>query len=157
MIDGSIIRVHQHASGGRGERSIGKSRGGNSSKIHAKVDSLGRPLNIILSEGQESEIHYAEALLNDEFCDYLLADKGYDSDALRAVLKAKGIKSVIPGRKNRNIRVEYDRHIYRERNQVERFFNRLKQFRRIATRYEKLAQMFMGAITLVSILIWLKL
>ena len=86
----------------------------------------------------------------------MLADRAYDSNDLRDFLAGRGTEAVIPGKKNRIIPIEHDRHIYKERNFVERFFNRLKQFRRIATRYEKLAVTFMGAIVMAGILMWLK-
>ncbi len=160
MIDATIVRAHQHAAGARGGQelqALGRSCGGFSSKIHAKVDALGMPLEFILTAGQEHEIRSAEALLGDEVSDYLLADRGYDCDALRKVLTERGTQSVIPGKKNRLQKIEYDTHIYKERNFVERFFNRIKHFRRIATRYDKTAIMFIGALLVASIFIWLKL
>ncbi len=160
MIDATIIRAHQHSAGARGGQefqALGRSCGGFSSKIHAKVDSLGRPLEFILTPGQESEINSAIDLVGDDISDYLLADRGYDCDAFREKLNGKGIVPVIPGRKNRIQKIEYDFHIYKERNFIERFFNRIKNFRRIATRYDKTAVMFMGVLTLTGILMWLKL
>jgi len=159
MIDATIIRAHQHAAGARGgqeQQALGKSCGGFSSKIHAKVDSFGMPLNFILTAGQEHEINSAESLLGDELSDYLLADRGYDSDIFRAILQLRGTEPVIPGKRNRLIQIEYDAHIYKERNFVERFFNRIKNFRRIATRYDKTTIMFMGSLILAGILMWLK-
>lgn len=157
MMDGSIVRAHQHASGGKGEQAIGRSRGGHSTKIHAKVDAYGRPLDFVLTGGHEHEICQAETLLRGTVCEYLLADKGYDSDAFREELRNRGIEAVIPSRRNRKKQLEHDKHIYKERNQIERFFNRLKQYRRIATRYDKLSSMYMGALMLVSIFLWIKL
>ena len=159
MIDATIIRAHQHSAGARGgqeQQALGKSCGGFSSKIHAKVDSFGMPLNFIITAGQAHEIRSAESLLRDEHSDYLLADRGYDSDDFREVLKARGTEAVIPGKRNRLIEIEYDAHIYKERNFVERFFNRIKHFRRIATRYDKTSIMFMGSLILAGILMWLK-
>lgn len=86
-----------------------------------------------------------------------MADRGYDCDAFRDSLKEKGITPVIPGKKNRIVKIEYDFHIYKERNFIERFFNRIENFRRIATRYDKTAIMFMGALFVTGILTWLKL
>lgn len=114
------------------------------------------PLKWVLTAGQKQEITVAEDLLEED-SDYLIADRAYDSDDFRTTLRGRKIEPVIPGKKNRRVPVEYDKHIYKERNFVERFFNRIKQFRRIATRYDKTASMFLGAITVVSILIWLKL
>jgi transposase len=160
MIDGSVIRAHQHAAGARGgqdAQALGRSAGGFSSKIHAKVDSFGLPLGFILTPGQKQEIKTATNLLGEETSEYLLADKAYDSNAFREELKNRGTVAVIPGKKNRREPIEHDAHIYKERNHVERFFNRIKGFRRIATRYDKTAVMFLGALTVISILLWLKL
>lgn len=160
MIDATVIRAHQHAAGARGgqeEQALGRGCGGFSSKIHAKVDGLGMPLEFVLTAGQEHDIKSAEKLLRDDVSDYLLADRGYDCDAFRETLVKRGTEPVIPGKKNRLKEIIYDTHIYKERNFVERFFNRIKHFRRIATRYDKTAVMFMGALTVTAILIWLKL
>lgn len=161
MMDGSIVRAHQHAAGaigGQEYQALGRCRGGFSSKIHAKVDSFGLPLGFMLTGGQEHEIKTAKDLLsNDTTCEYLLADRAYDSNEFRDELKSRGVEAVIPSKKNRIQFIEHDAHIYKERNHVERFFNRIKGFRRIATRYDKTAVMFLGALTVVSIFLWLKL
>jgi transposase len=160
MIDGSIVRAHRHAAGARGgqdKQGLGRGCGGFSSKIHAKVDSFGMPLEFIITAGQSSDIGEAQALVGQDYCEYLLADRGYDSDPFRQALKEKGITPVIPGRKNRLEKVDYDEYTYQERNAVERFFARLKEYRRIATRYDKTAMMFKGGLVMASILIWIKL
>lgn len=160
MIDATIVRAHQHAAGardGQEHQALGRSCGGFSSKIHAKVDSFGMPLNFVLTAGQEHEINSAEVLLGDDVSDYLLADRGYDCDALREKLTVRGTEPVIPGKRNRIKEIKHDAHIYKERNCIERFFNRIKHFRRIATRYDKTSIMFMGALIVTGILIWLKL
>lgn len=159
MIDASIVRAHQHAAGGRGGQcyqALGRSCGGLSSKIHAKVDSFGMPVKFIITGGERQECTQANALIGEDHSDYLLADRAYDQDELRDNLHLQGTTPVIPGKKNRKITVEYDKHIYKERNIIERFFNRIKHFRRIATRYDKTVLMFMGGLTVVSILLWLK-
>lgn len=160
MIDGSIIGAHRHAAGGRrGQQyqALGRSCGGFSSKIHAKVNGLGMPLGFIVTAGQGSDIGQAQALVGQDRCDALIADRSYDSDAFRQMLISEQITSVISGRNNRLIQIEYDEHIYKERNAVERFFGRIKEHRRIATRYDKTALMFKAGLTLVAILIWLNL
>lgn len=159
MIDASIIRAHQHAAGAKGgqeHQALGKSCGGFSSKIHATVDALGMPISFVVTAGQRQECSVAKELVGEEISDYLIADRGYDHDQFREYLRARGTTPVIPGKKNRKVEVEYDRYIYKERNAVERFFNRIKHFRRIATRYDKTAIMFLGALTLVSVLLWIK-
>lgn len=160
MIDGTIIRAHRHAAGaigGQENQGLGRSCGGFSSKVHAKVDSFGMPLGFIITPGQASEIKEAEQLIGEEKCDFLLADLGYDCDSFRKTLIDKGITPVIPGRKHRKNPIEYDKHTYKERNIVERFFGRIKEFRRIATRYDKTACMYKGALLMASILIWFRL
>lgn len=159
MIDATLIRAHQHAAGAQGgqeHQALGKSCGGFSTKIHAKVDSLGMPLEFIVTAGQKQEGPFAEELLGDEVSQYLLADRGYDCDPFREKLRARGTIPVIPGKKNRVVTIEYDKHIYKERNCVERFFSRIKHFRRVATRYDKTHAMFLGGLLLISILIWIK-
>lgn len=159
MIDATLIRAHQHAAGargGQGKQALGKSCGGFSTKIHAKVDSFGMPLTLLVTAGQQQEGPLAEQLLENDNSEYLLGDRGYDCDAFRATLRARGTMPVIPGKKNRRVPVEYDKYIYKERNLVERFFNRIKHFRRIATRYDKTQAMFLGSLLLMSILFWIK-
>ncbi len=134
---------------------MGKSRGGWSSKIHAKVDALGYPLQLELTGGHEHEASVAPRMFMD-WCEYLIADKGYDSNLIRGICAVNNITPVIPGRECRREPIEYDRHIYKERNVVERFFARIKQFRRIATRFDKTAIMYLGGVTLSSILLWLR-
>jgi len=160
MIDATTIRAHQHAAGARGGQrlqELGRSCGGFSSKIHAKVDALGMPINFALSAGECHDSRFSEVLWNEEDYDFLIADRGYDDDSFRSKLRDRNIEPVIPGKKNRLVPMEYDKYIYKERNSIERFFNRIKHFRRIATRYDKTSIMFMGCLFMVGILIWLKL
>lgn len=102
------------------------------------------------------DITQATELVGCESCDFLIADRGYDSDAFRTFIKNQNITAVIPGRQCRKVPIEIDKHIYKERNFVERFFNRIKGFRRIATRYDKTEKMYMGALTLVGIILWIQ-
>ena len=140
MIDGSVVRAHQHAAGalgGQSQQALGRSCGGFSTKIHAKVDALGLPLKFMLTPGQTHEIKIATPLLGNIQSDYLLADRAYDCDEFRYTLQERGTQAVIPSKKNRLQPIIHDPHIYKERNVIERFFNRIKGFRRIATRYDK--------------------
>ena len=107
-----------------------------------------------ITPGQAADITQAEPLLGEIDAGAVLADKGYDSDRLVAALDARGIASVIPPKANRKEPRKTDFALYRERNLVERFFGKLKQYRGIATRYDKLAQTFMAGILLVCVLIW---
>ena len=109
----------------------------------------------MLTGGHEHEACVAPRLLNDK-CEYLIADRGYDSNEIRELCTSHGMIPVIPGRQCRREPIEYDRCIYKERNSIERFFARIKQFRRIATRYDKTAVMYLGSLVVVSILLWLK-
>jgi transposase len=137
MLDGSIIKVHQDAmrsSYDKAAEAIGSSVGGLSTKIHAKVDSFGQLVNILITPGQVHESQVANDVWAHEHCEFFLADKAYDIDSFRQALTGDGIKAVIPSKKNRLNPTVHDLHIYKERNIVERFFQKIKRFRRIATR-----------------------
>ena len=116
---------------------------------------MGNPLRVILSAGQIADIEQAAALIKDQPAGFIVADKGYDSDAFVATVTVQGSQAVIPPRSNRLIPRTFDRHIYRDRNLIERFFARIKQFRRIATRYDKLAQSFLSFVHLACTIVWL--
>jgi transposase len=126
-----------------------------STKIHAAVDSLGNPLRLLLTEGQASEYGQANALIDSFEAEYVLADKGYDSDEFVKKIESQGAVAVVPPRSHRLSRREYDKDIYKERNLVERLFLKLKSFRRIATRYERLAVNYSSLLHLVATVIWL--
>jgi transposase len=136
---------------------MGRSRGGLTTKIHALVDANGLPIGLKLTEGQAHDGRSAEDMLGDLTQDQiLLADRAYDSDALRLRLKQRGAWANIkpmPGRKNVPA---FSPFLYRYRNLVERFFNKIKQFRAIATRYDKRADNFLASIQLASIRIWIR-
>ena len=138
------------------EQCLGRSRGGFSSKIHLLVDALGFPLQFILTGGERHDLSQAESLLAPFHFDAVIADKGYDSDPLRELLTAKQVEVVIPSRRHRKPPRDYDRLRYKERNIVERFINRIKWYRRIFTRYEKLARRFMAFLHFAATLIWLE-
>lgn len=158
MIDSTVVRAHQHAACAREEQEaegFGRSRGGWTTKVHAKVDSFGLPLDFIVTPGQVADITQAPALIGRS--SFLLADKGYDCDAFRQNLLHHGITPVIPFRSNRKIQPDYDKTIYKERNLIERCFNKLKHFRRIATRYDKTAIMFKTTLVIAAIILWIRL
>ena len=129
--------------------------GGWSTKIHATVDALGNPLRIILTVGQRADITQAEALLADYQTDAVLADRGYDANSLLAALQAAEVDIVIPAKRSRLAPRPIDANLYKDRNKVERYFNKLKQYRRVATRYEKTASSFVGFVYLASAMILL--
>ena len=115
----------------------------------------GNPLRVILSAGQIADIDCAAALIKDLPGQAVVADKGYDADHFVAKIEASGAEAVIPPRSNRLTPRNFDRHLYRARNLVERFFARLKHFRRIATRYDKLAKSFLSFAHLAFAFVWL--
>ena len=125
------------------------------SKLHAVCDGDGRPLVMLLSEGQMSDYKGA-ALMIDALppAKHLLADRGYDADWFREALKDKGIKVCIPGRKSRKKAVKYDKRRYKRRNRIEIMFGRLKDWRRVATRYDRCPKVFLSAIALAATLIY---
>jgi transposase len=160
MIDATIIRAHQHSAGAMGssaeEEAIGRSAGGPSTKIHAVVDALGNPTLFFLTPGQSSDLEGADQLLPQVETKIVIADKGYDADdRVRKPLAQRGIQSVIPWRKNRLSPVSYDKYLYKARHLVENFFAKLKQYRCIATRYDKLSRNFLSGIFLAASVIWL--
>lgn len=116
---------------------------------------MGNPLRYILTGGQVSDVIQAAALINGFQAQAVVGDKGYDANALIALICTMGAQAVIPPRENRLEQRLYDHHLYEDRNLVERFFNRLKQFRRIATRYEKLSANFMAMVNIACTYIWL--
>jgi transposase len=156
MIDATIVRAHQHSAGARkdnGPQAIGRSRGGLTTKIHALVDALGNPANLILTAGQTHDLACAEELIANVDPGAVLADKAYDADNLIKTFEARGITPVIPPKVNRTIKRACDFVLYCERNLVERFFNKIKHFRAVATRFDKLDRNFLAAVQLVSIII----
>jgi transposase len=124
-------------------------------KIHALVDALGNPANLMLTAGQIHDLACAETLIENADPDALIADKAYDADPLVGRLTERQITPVIPPKANRKTKRECDFALYIERNLIERFFNKIKHFRAIATRYDKLARNFLAAVQLVSAVILL--
>jgi transposase len=126
-----------------------------STKLHVVVDGCGLPLKIVLSPGQASDKAVAPALLTDLAPGRdLVADRGYDAEALLDLVAARGGRAHIPTCRDRKRQRSVDPALYRHRNLVERFFNKLKHFRRIATRYEKTARNFLAAIFIASARLW---
>jgi transposase len=123
-------------------------------KIHAAVDGGGRSVRLKLTEGQRHDMVEASALIENLQPQYVIGDKGYDSDPLRQQIRRQKAKPVIPARKGTRRR-RYDKTKYKLRNVVERFFNRMKHCRRIATRYEKTARNFLGFVHLAALWLFL--
>jgi len=120
------------------------------------VDALGNPVRFILTAGQVHDILQAEDLISGIAFEHLLADKGYDSNEIVTFIHQQQGIAVIPPKANRKIQRGYDKHLYKERNLVERFFNKAKHFRRMATRYEKTARNYLAMLTLVATVLWLR-
>jgi len=160
MLDGTIVRSHACASGyqkdGNSEQALGRSKGGFTTKIHAMVDALGNPLKFILTGGNRNEIIKAEELIEDIENTNVIADKAYDSDKFRQKIEAQNCTHDIPPRSNRKIQHEYDQHVYVERHLVECFFSKLKQFRRVFSRFDKIKHTFQAFIDFASTLINLR-
>ena len=136
---------------GEYQEAIGRSRGGRTCKIHCLADDRGRPVAIALTPGNVADITMAIPLLSAAAPSRrLLADKAYDADALRNWLADRRIKAVIPSTASRRTPYPLDRRAYRRRNVIERFFGRLKNWRRIATRYDRHASNYLAAIALVA-------
>jgi transposase len=125
-------------------------------KIHALVDALGNPADLMLTAGQIHDLASAQDLIKNADPQALIADKAYDADPLIDSLAQREITPVIPPKSNRKTKRDCDFALYRERNLIERFFNKIKHFRAIATRYDKLARNFLAAVQLVSAIILLK-
>ena len=140
---------------GASEQAIGRSRGGRTTKIHAVVDGGGRPIAFEITPGQLGDVRAALALLSPlppaRLC---MADTAYDSNGLRSFLNERGTCPVIPNNPTRKHFHAFDKEAYRQRNLVERMFCRLKDWRRIATRYDKLAHVFASAVYIAAIIIW---
>ncbi|WP_428843541.1 IS5 family transposase [Streptomyces anulatus] len=180
-VDSTVVRAHQHAAGARKgglrDPALGRSRGGLTSKIHLACDGRGRPLAFVVTGGNTNDCTRFTAVMEAIRVprigpgrprvrpDHVLGDKGYSSKAIRAWLRRRGIAHTIPERadqvRNRARRGSrggrpptFDREAYKHRNVVERCFNRLKQWRGIATRYDKTAQSYEAAVTLASLLMW---
>ena len=177
FVDGTVVRAHQHAAGAKAARratptepadhALGRSQGGFSTKVHLRVDGQGKPLTFVLTPGQRHEAVAFEALMEQGAVrrgrrgrlrrkpKRLCGDKGYSSKQIRRYLRRKGIRQTIPRRSNEKHRGRFDRAVYRRRNVVERCINRLKQFRRVATRYEKRAENYLAMLILAAIMLWL--
>ena len=146
---------------------LGRSQGGLSTKIHVRSDGKGKPITFVLTPGQQHEITVAEQLLEQGAIrrgkngrirlrpKRVSGDKGYSSRKYRNYLRRRGIRLTIPRKQNEQRTGPFDRELYRQRNQIERLINRLKQFRRVATRYDKRADSYAAMLTISMILVWL--
>ena len=139
------------------DNAIGRSRGGLSTKINAVVDQAGMPVRIVLSQGQSSDKTVAPAVLEGLAPDRdLIADRGYDARAVVDLVESRGGRAHIPTCRDRKVQRSVDPALYRQRNLIERFFNKLKHFRRVATRYDKTARNFLAAVLLAATRLWMR-
>lgn len=173
FVDGSVVRAHVSAAGGRGGcevEALGRSRGGFSTKIHVRAEGGGKPMCFVLSGGERHEAVFLKPLLDGgavrrrsqgrprQRPRALVGDKGYSYPGIRRLLSRLRIRAVIPRRSDQrpsHRRHLFDRTLYRQRNRVERLIGRLKQYRRVATRYEKRAAHYLAMLTCAAILLWL--
>ena len=163
-IDSTAVRVHRPMLGEKGGprrkrgakiQGIGRSRGGPTTKIHALTDACGRAVAFILGPGNHADISAVPALLDKmPPPTRLLADKGYDANSLRERLAASKTEAVIPSTRSRKTPIPYDAVAYIDRNLIERAFCRLKDWRRIATRYDKLAINFESTVAIAAVILW---
>lgn len=170
-VDGTMVRAHQHAAGAKGSQAeteaLGRSQGGFSTKMHVRADGNGKPLTFVLTAGQRHAAIAFERLMTQTAIHRpsqgrpkqrprrLVADKGYSARRIRAYLRRRGIRHTIPHKTNEQRTGPFNRAFYRSRNLVERLINRLKQYRRLATRYEKRADNVLAMLLLAAIIIWL--
>jgi transposase len=171
MLDSSVIRAHAHASGARrtaGGQALGRSRGGFSTKLHLRCDGRGRPVAFHLTGGERHDLLGVGPLFEAGTLrtgrrgrarckpDAVIADKAYSAAWLLEAFCRKGIVPVIPSRSDQPENPDFDCEVYRERNLVERLVGKLKQFRRVATRYDKLDPHYLAFVQLASVMVWLR-
>ena len=135
---------------------MGRSRGGFSTRIHLATDALDNALRFILTGGQRNDIRQAERLIENFAADYVIADKGYDAEAFVLKLKEQNTEAVIPSRSNHKVQREIDKHPYMERHLIENQIGKLKQFRRVFSRFDKLAKNYLSFIYFASTVVWLR-
>src|SRR6187431_351070 len=140
---------------GEQKQAVGRSRGGRNTKIHALADAKGRLLAILLTGGEAHDCPVAERLIRRvKPSKHMLGDKAYDSAELRDELHERGTQPVIPNRSNRKQPFRFSKRLYKLRWRIESAFNRLKDFRRIATRYDRLARNYLASVCLAAALVW---
>ena len=139
-----------------GDQSLGRSRGGHSTKVHLATDALGNAIRFILTAGQRNDITQAAQLIENLFPDYVIADKGYDADAFILLINKRSSEAVIPSKINRKIQREIDTELYKERHLIECCIGKLKHFRRVFSRFDKLAKNYLSFVQFASTIVWLR-
>ncbi|WP_170440224.1 IS5 family transposase [Ruegeria arenilitoris] len=159
MIDATYLKAHRTATSMAAKRGsgrlIGRPKAGMNTKLHAICDSIGRPLNLFVTAGQVSDYIGFRALLSSiPNVDWLPGDRGYVVDWFRDAFTYEGIRACIPSRKQRNTPVKYDKRRNKRRNRIEIMFGKLKDWRRVATRYDRYSKIFLSAIALAATVIY---
>ncbi len=171
-MDSTTVRAHQHAAGAKGSdpqgEALGYSRGGFSTKVHLRAEGEGKPMVFFLTAGQRHEAAAFEPLMEQGAVKRVgrgrprqrpcrvIGDKGYSNGESRRYLQRRGIQATIPFKKGQRRGRRFDQVVYRARNRIERLINLLKQFRRVATRYEKRADNYQAMLTIAAIKLWLQ-
>ncbi|EPM70716.1 transposase, IS4 [Pseudomonas syringae pv. theae ICMP 3923] len=159
FIDGSYAKAHQHSAGAAStqDQAIGKSRAGNTSKIHLAVDACGLPIAFDVTGGQTNDCSQAASLIAKvPDAEVIIADNGYDTEAIRAQVEQQGSKVVIPRKRNSlKGNADLDKGLYRNRHLVENAFARLKHFRAVASRFDKLKRNYESVIAMACAFLWL--
>ena len=158
-VDCSHVKVHRdgaNPAGGQAVQCMGKTKGGLNTKIAAVVDSLGRVVGLHAAPGNRPDLEACETLFDHLRGCWVLADKAFDCDALRRKLARAGCRACIPPKSNRKVRYYYSKELYKLRHVVENFFCRIKFNKRVFTRYEKLAETFLGFVTIAAIIDWIR-
>lgn len=137
-----------------GDQALGRSRGGLTTKLHTLTEARGNPVRFLLTGGNSHDCPQASRLIHGISAENFMMDKAYDSDAVCKQIEAQGGQAVIPSKSNRKLQRVIDTEAYKRRNIIERFFCRIKQFRRIATRYDKLAMRYASFVLIASALVW---
>ena len=159
MLDATICKAQRFASGARGcdEQALGRSRGGLTTKIHALIDGLGRPLCFLLTPGQAADCRHALALLEGLVVERLIGDRAYDTNELRDWCTEHGTEAVIPSKRNRKMPIPHDRQAYKRRHLIENLFGRIKDFTRIVLRKCKTSRSYAAFVSLAFALVNIQL
>ncbi len=151
-----FARLRRRSAKKHGGQSLGRSWGGHSTKIHLATDALGNAIRFILTGGQRNDITQAETLIENLFPDYIIADKGYDANAFILLVKKRNSEAVIPSKVNRKVQRTIDTELYKERHLIECCIGKLKHFRRVFSRFDKLAKNYLSFVQFASTIIWLR-
>jgi transposase len=159
LIDSTIVKAHPHAAGalrrtgGQSTQALGRSRGGLTTKLHAAVSDRGELIRYVITAGQVNDVTQAPWLIKSGEGEAVLGDRAYDKNRLITLIEERGRAVVIPSRSNRKVFRTIDAVLYRQRNVIERWFGRLKGFRRVATRYDKTLASYVGVVAMAAFVV----